>query len=112
MWFRAFVSLVALSAAGCVGPGLSPVSHKEDPLGWPAKALSSVGRTGVVTGVPLVRETGRVASALGDMLESPALLEAVAPAALPHGNTMAIEMPNEPFKDTLTRIARVKKPTA
>jgi hypothetical protein len=59
---------------GCVGSGLSPVSDRANPVGWPAKALTSVGRAGALSGVPVLRETGRVAYAAGDALESPALL--------------------------------------
>ncbi len=72
--YPALALLLALTLAGCAGPGLPPVSHRDNPVGWPAKGLSSLGRAAAGTGVPVLRETGRVVYALGDVVESPALL--------------------------------------
>ena len=64
--------VAVLSFVGCAG--LEPVSHEVNPVGWPAKALSGSGAWAADSEVPLLRETGRLLYALGDLLEAPALL--------------------------------------
>jgi hypothetical protein len=46
----------------------------ENPLGWPARALLQVGEAGESSGLPLVRDGGRLVRAVGDLLEAPALM--------------------------------------
>ena len=64
--------LFCLLFVGCAG--LPHQSHPYNPLGWPAKLLSGVGFLAADTGLPVVRETGRLLQAVGDLSESPALL--------------------------------------
>jgi len=64
-------ALLIVSLAGC--HGLEPKSHGANPFGWPAKTLA-LGAVAADSELPLYRELGRVASASGDLLESPALL--------------------------------------
>jgi hypothetical protein len=69
---RSAVLLLAFLLAGCAG--LPSKSHPWNPLGWPAKAFHEVGFLAADTGVPLVREAGRLFQAVGELTESPALL--------------------------------------
>jgi len=43
-------------------------------LGWPAKLIGSAGLAAADSGVPLLRETGRLLQAVGELSESPAML--------------------------------------
>ncbi|MHC4812047.1 MAG: hypothetical protein ACYTGW_11645 [Planctomycetota bacterium] len=67
-------SILALSVllVGCAG--LPRQSHVLNPLGWPAKLLGSAGFAAADSGLPLLRETGRLLQAVGELSESPALL--------------------------------------
>jgi hypothetical protein len=70
---RILIFIALLFCAGCAGPGLEPQSRSGDPLGWPGQVFTTVGRAGEESGIPLVRETGRLSYGLGDILDSPAL---------------------------------------
>lgn len=66
------LTLLLLLLAGC---NTAPrQSHVWNPLGWPAKAFAFVGDAGADSGWPLLRETGRLLGAIGELGESPALL--------------------------------------
>jgi hypothetical protein len=64
--------LVALLLAGCTG--LPRQSDARNPLGWPAKLVAGAGFAAADSGVPLLRETGRLLQAVGEIFESPAML--------------------------------------
>lgn len=69
---HAAVSLCALLLSSCAG--VSRASHDLNPAGWPSKALTFVGAAAADSGAPLVRETGRLLSAVGELVDAPALL--------------------------------------
>lgn len=69
---RSSPALAALLLAAC--SGMPRTSHPYNPLGWPAKAFGWVGSAAADSGWPLVRETGRLLGAIGELAESPALL--------------------------------------
>lgn len=52
----------------------SPRSHDWNPLGWPASGLHAVGVAGANSEWPLLRETGRLFTAAGTLIDAPALL--------------------------------------
>jgi hypothetical protein len=64
-------SLLLLWCAACNSAPRQ--SHAYNPLGWPAKAMAWVGHAGADSGWPLLRETGRLLFALGEVAEGPAL---------------------------------------
>ncbi|MEZ6036998.1 MAG: hypothetical protein R3F29_05925, partial [Planctomycetota bacterium] len=66
------LTLLLLLLAGCATAPRA--SHVFNPLGWPAKAFTFVGDAGADSGWPLLRETGRLFGAIGELAESPALL--------------------------------------
>ena len=66
------VWILVATLASCAG--LPRESHAYNPLGWPAKALQTAGFWAAGTGVPIVRETGRLLQATGELLDAPALL--------------------------------------
>ncbi|MCA8973484.1 MAG: hypothetical protein KDC98_02125 [Planctomycetes bacterium] len=69
---RAALLGTALLLTSC---GTLPLgSHPYNPIGWPAKGLQAVGFWCADTGVPLVRETGRLLHAAGELFDAPALL--------------------------------------
>ncbi|MBP8299375.1 MAG: hypothetical protein KA020_03340 [Planctomycetes bacterium] len=63
--------LASILLTGCAG--LSRESHALNPLGWPAKAFTLAGGAAADSGWPLVRETGRLFCAIGELAEAPAL---------------------------------------
>lgn len=63
---------IILFLAGCAG--LPRQSDSGNPLGWPAKLVAGAGFAAADSGVPLLRETGRLLQAVGEILESPAML--------------------------------------
>jgi len=65
------ILFLAILLSGC--SGLPNASHPLNPLGWPGKVLREVGFLAADTGVPFVRETGRLLQAVGTLTESPAL---------------------------------------
>lgn len=72
-------SLLVALLPGCAG--IAPESHRYNPLGWPAKGLTGAGFHAADSELPLVQELGRLSFALGELLDSPALL-VEAPATL------------------------------
>ncbi len=69
---RSVLALTILLLAGCTG--LPRQSHILNPLGWPAKLMGSAGFAAADSGVPVLRETGRLLQAVGELSESPALM--------------------------------------
>lgn len=69
---RAFAVVVLVGAAACHSPTLESSAY--NPLGWPARALNITGFAAADSGLPLVRETGRLLGAVGTLLDAPALL--------------------------------------
>jgi len=70
---------LTLLLCGCAG--LPRRSDVLNPLGWPAKLLSGAGLAAADSGLPLLRETGRLLQAVGELAESPAMfLEGVVTA--------------------------------
>ena len=57
--------------SGCLAPETR--SHEFNPLGWPARGLQWAGNRGAATDLPLVRDTGRLLFAVGDLADAPAL---------------------------------------
>lgn len=57
---------------GCAG--LPRQSDVLNPVGWPAKLMAGAGFAAADSGMPLLRETGRLLQAAGELAESPAML--------------------------------------
>ncbi|MEM7164712.1 MAG: hypothetical protein AAF581_04570 [Planctomycetota bacterium] len=51
-----------------------PKSHQWNPLGWPATGLHAVGVAGANSEWPILRETGRLFTSVGTLLDTPAQL--------------------------------------
>jgi hypothetical protein len=71
MSMQRIAALAALLLAGCATT--SRESHIYNPLGWPAKAFAGIGGAAANSGWPLLRETGRLFCAIGELAEAPAL---------------------------------------
>jgi len=69
---RHLTLLTLLVLASCANAPMQ--SHHFNPLGWPAKVCSSVGWFCADSGLPFVRESGRLLGALGEFAESPAVM--------------------------------------
>lgn len=70
---RAFAACVlALHLTSC--QSLPTASSHGNPLGWPATVLGFVGTVGVDTGIPVLREAGRLLVGAGEVADAPALL--------------------------------------
>jgi len=52
----------------------SPRSHAFNPLGWPSKGLLALGEVAADSELLLLRETGRLLYAVGELVDTPALL--------------------------------------
>lgn len=69
---RIFLGIVLLALGACHSPRHESSAY--NPLGWPARGLTRAGFAGADSGLPLVRELGRLIAAIGELLDAPALL--------------------------------------
>lgn len=66
------LALAVLLTGACAG--VPRQSATLNPLGWPGKLLSTAGWAATDTEWPVLRETGRLLTSVGELVESPALL--------------------------------------
>ncbi len=64
--------ILLIPLLGCRGP--APASSLYNPLGWPAKGVGGLGTLAAASGLPLVRDCGRLLQGSGELLEAPAML--------------------------------------
>ena len=90
---RCVISAVLVAVAGACA-GVPRQSAALNPIGWPAKILAAAGWAAADSALPVLRETGRLLQAVGEVIESPALLVegvvTVSPAALAGSGTQLV----------------------